>query len=160
MSDSQWVTCVSIGVYEHAVSKGSSYEVLEVKNENYRIKGNHGRLVWVSKIHFVEGIVEVPILLSWTFDDDINEYDFVDVTFTFTNGSKRWAIITTPEKLQKHFKRENVFPPGFNTHHLIILRSLSNEDVESTFRNLELQGRLESATLSLTPEKDAETSSA
>jgi hypothetical protein len=123
---------------------------LEVKNDNYRIKGNHQKFVWISKIHFIYGAVDVPLLESWCFDDEIDECNFIDVSFTFSNGSKRWAIVTTPEKLQNHFKKENVSPPGFNTHHLIIIRSFNEEDVEFTFRTLDLQGELEKATLPLT----------
>ncbi|MGZ8537229.1 MAG: hypothetical protein ACXWV9_03150 [Flavisolibacter sp.] len=32
------VTCISIGVYEHAVSKGNIYKVFNENIENYRMK--------------------------------------------------------------------------------------------------------------------------
>jgi hypothetical protein len=150
MTDFQQVTCVRVGMYEHALTKGKVYELLAVKNDNYRIKGNHQRLVWINRFYFSHGVVDVPLLESWCFDDDISEVNFIDVTFTFSNGSKRWAMVTTPEKLQSHFKNETIHPPGFNMHHLIIMRSFSDEDVELTFRTLDLQGELENATLPLT----------
>jgi hypothetical protein len=150
MADLQKVTCISVGVYEHAITKGKVYDLLAVENDNYRIKGNHDRLVWINKFYFSDGIINVPLLVSWCFDDDIDQINFIDVTFTFSNGSKRWAMVTTPEKLQSHFENAKVYPPGFNMHHLIILRSFRDEDVEVTFRTLDLQGDLEEATLPLT----------
>jgi hypothetical protein len=141
MTEQKHVTCVSVGIYEHVLSKGSVYEVVGIKNENYRIQGNHGRLVYISKTHFVEGSVEIPILASWQFDDNINEVNFIEVTFTFNDGSRRWAFVTTPEKLQSHFEG-NVYPPGLNMNHLIIIRTLNDDDVQTTFRTFDKQGQL------------------
>ena len=145
----KFITCRSIGTYGKSVTKGDSYEVLNEKDDLYRINGDNGKRIWINKLYFVEGVVKIPILTSWKFDDDIIMYDFIDVTFTLSDGSKRWSIITTPEKLANHFKKENLDPPGLNIHHLIILRSLNIEDVDRTFKNLDQQDELMEASNAL-----------
>lgn len=43
-------------------------------------------------------------LLNWKFDDDpkgsSEEWNWVEVTMTFEDGSERWSILYTPERLK------------------------------------------------------------
>jgi len=142
------VTCINIGMYEHALTKGKVYTVFNENIRNYRIEGNHGKRVWISKFYFIEGSEEIPLLVSWNFDDDVSE-DLIDVTFSFSDGTRRWAIITTPEKLVNHFNNKKIHPPGINIHHLIILRSLNEDDVNITFKYMDQHNKLTEATLQL-----------
>lgn len=39
----QIVTCTSVGVYEHAITRGEKYKVINQNTEKYRIIGDHGK---------------------------------------------------------------------------------------------------------------------
>ncbi|MGO4541660.1 hypothetical protein [Paenibacillus sp. 2TAB19] len=149
--DERLVTCTSIGVYGHAITRGNVYLVVTEDEDKYRVIGNHNKRVWISKDYFTEGEVEVPVLRHWKFDDDLDDFDLIEVTIIFSNGERRWCIITTPQRLVRHFEKPNLEPPGFNIRHLIIVKSVSKEDVDLTLRHLDEQGELEKATISLNP---------
>ncbi|GGG87099.1 hypothetical protein [Paenibacillus radicis (ex Gao et al. 2016)] len=136
------VTCISIGNYGHALLRGKTYTVFDEKNENYRITGNHGRRVWISKYYFVEGKHQIPILTSWKLDDEINEFELLEVTLTFTDSSKRWCLITTPDKLKNYLMDQVTSPPGINIQHLIIMKTLNQDDIEETLNYLDNQNEL------------------
>lgn len=140
--EDRYITCSSIGNYGHAISKGKTYKIINEDEEKYRVKGNHGRAVWISKYYFIEGIVSIPLLESWKFDDDINDFDLVEVTLTFTDGCKRWCLVTTPQKLVKHFSSDNLDPPGFNIQHLIVNKTLDISDVDKILKHLDEQDEL------------------
>ncbi|WP_340389705.1 hypothetical protein [Paenibacillus sp. FSL E2-0151] len=57
--------------------------------------------------------------------------------------------MTTPERLIKHFEKPNLDPPGINIQHLIIVRTMNDEDIEQTLKYLDEQGEVEKATLLL-----------
>jgi 5-carboxymethyl-2-hydroxymuconate isomerase len=102
--DAQIVTCNSIGVYEHALTRGRHYEIVDQDEDKYRIIGDNGKRVWISKGYFEAGKVPMLIMKSWQFDDDIETDNFVEITITFNNGTRRWCDLTTPKKLVEHFK--------------------------------------------------------
>ena len=62
------VTCKSVGVYEHALTRGKQYQVTEYSEEKYGIMGNHGKHVWISKGHFISGNISIPSMINWKFD--------------------------------------------------------------------------------------------
>ncbi|MFF2482735.1 hypothetical protein [Paenibacillus sp. NPDC058071] len=136
------VTCKCIGNYVHAITKGKSYEVIESSEDKFRISGNHGRRVWISKDYFIEGNIEIPILNNWRLDDDINEYNLIEVTLMFTNKSRRWCLITTPDKLKNYFNERELEPPGINIQHLIIVKTLTEDIIERTLLYLDNQDEL------------------
>ncbi|WP_235549421.1 hypothetical protein [Paenibacillus sp. Root444D2] len=88
-------------------------------------------------------------LLNWKFDDEIqgapDEWNWVEITLTFLDGSKRWSILYTPERLLNNLSRPNIDPPGLHIPHMIIVRSYRREDVERTLRFLEAESELISA---------------
>ncbi|WP_422657522.1 hypothetical protein ACK8P5_17400 [Paenibacillus sp. EC2-1] len=86
---------------------------------------------------------------NWCFDDDIETECFVEVALTFNDGSRRWCILTTPDKLVEHFASNSIDPPGIHIRHLIIMKTLNWEDVENTLRHLDHQGELEALTIAL-----------
>ena len=147
--DVRFITCTSVGVYGHAITKGSFYEVVAEDDDKFRIIGNQNRRIWINKCYFAEGKVEVPILQSWKFDDELDSYDLIEVTLTFNNGMKRWCLVTTPERLVKHFEQPNLDPPGCNIQHLIIVKTMNNGDIDRTLKNLDEQGEIEKATILL-----------
>jgi hypothetical protein len=80
-------------------------------------------------------------LLSWHFDDDplgsSDEWNWVEITMTFDDGSKRWSILYTPDRLKNNLTRNNIDPPGLFIPHMIVVRSYGKDDIERTLRYLE-----------------------
>ncbi|WP_145412106.1 hypothetical protein [Paenibacillus xylanexedens] len=147
--DRKLVTCTSIGVYGNALTKGKVYQAVSEEAHRYRIIGNHSKRVWIDKYYFADGEVKVPILSSWKFDDSLEDFNLIEVTITFNNGTRRWCLITTPERLVEHFKQAQLDPPSFNIQHLIIVRTMNDRDIEQTLKHLDEQGEIEKATLFL-----------
>lgn len=85
-------------------------------------------------------------LLHWKFDDDLdgssNDWNWVEITMVFEDGSKRWSMLYTPERLKNNLSRPNIDPPGLYAPHLILVRSYEKNDVERTLRSLELNNEL------------------
>lgn len=146
--DQQIVTCCSVGVYEHALKRGNQYIVNNERDDKYRISGNHGRLVWISRAHFIDGIITLPYLKEWKSEDDPIDYDLLEVDLIFSDGSKRWCLITTPSKLIHYFEKQSHLS-GFNIKNLLILKEINHEVIEQTLRYLEAQDRLTEASIAL-----------
>lgn len=143
------VTCTHIGVYKHAITKGKHYKVIEEKTDKFRVIGDHNKQVWIDKRYFVEDKADIPILKSWNLDDSVENYDLIETTLKFSNGTKRWCLLTTPEKLANHLSQSNLDPPGLHIKHLIILRTMNDVDIEEMLNYLDEQGELEQASLVL-----------
>lgn len=92
-------------------------------------------------------------LLSWCFDDDPNgsadEWNWVEITMAFDDGSRRWSILYTPERLKNNLSRMNIDPPGLFIPHMIIVRSYSEYDIEQTLKYLEHEYKLVAASRAL-----------
>ncbi|MNN38149.1 hypothetical protein D3C81_1521320 [compost metagenome] len=149
MAVERFVTCIGVGVYQHALIRGKHYEIIEESIDKYRIKGNHGRRIWISKGYFNEGIEVVSVMESWKFDDELDSFDLIEATISFSDQSKRWCLITTPQRLAKHFEQPNLDPPGCNIRHLIIVKTMNKEDIDRTLKYLDDQGELKEATKQL-----------
>ncbi|WP_054025014.1 hypothetical protein [Bacillus sp. FJAT-28004] len=89
-------------------------------------------------------------LLNWKYDDEVKgslgEWNWIEITLTFEDGSKRWSILYTPERLHNNLSRPNIDPPGFHIPHMIIVRSYESDDIEKVLRYHEAEGDLLSAT--------------
>lgn len=72
--------------------KGKVYQAVAEEADRFRIIGNHNKRVWIDKHYFVDGEVEIPILSSWKFDDQLEDFDLIEVTVTFNNGTRRWCF--------------------------------------------------------------------
>lgn len=86
-------------------------------DDKYRITGIHGKKVWISKHCFDEGKVQIPIMMNWQYDDDTNAFELIEVTISFTDNSKRWCLVTTPDRSRNYFFEQVSDPPGINLHH-------------------------------------------
>ncbi|MFC4777206.1 hypothetical protein ACFO9Q_10475 [Paenibacillus sp. GCM10023252] len=138
------VTCSSVGVYAHALTRGKPYEVLKIDDYKYRITGDHGKRVWIHRGHFMEGTVPIPSLVRWQFDDDVDDkLDFIDISMEFSDGSKRWSMVTTPEKLLKYFAYPDKV--GFHLENLINMKTLDQPVVDEILRELEQNDELNKA---------------
>lgn len=147
--ETRTLTCVSVLSYPHALTRGKVYEIAGISNGKYKIVGDHGKVVKIGPGAFIEGIVTIPAVVAWQFDDDIESTSLIEVTIRFSDGSGRWCIVTTPEKLLGHFQNQQMTPPGFNIRHLLIVRSINREDVNERIKSLESQNELNEATLPL-----------
>lgn len=142
------VTCCDVGVYEHALKRGNQYIVNNESDDKYRITGNHGRLVWIAKAYFIDGNITLPYLKEWKVEDNPAELDFIEVDLMFSDGSKRWCLITTPSKLADYFEKQ-MYGSGFNIRHLLILKEINYEAIEKTLRYLEDHDQLTEASRAL-----------
>ncbi|MFF2015900.1 hypothetical protein [Paenibacillus sp. NPDC058177] len=142
--------CSSIGNYEHALTKGKKYKILDEKEEMIRIVGDHGRRVWINKYYFYFNDEEVLILTDWKFDDDVETLEFIEITLTFNDRVKRWCIITTPDKLKQHFARLAAPElPGIHIGHMIIVQRIDVDTVNGFLRQMDNQDELLKASLPL-----------
>ncbi|GIO31801.1 MULTISPECIES: hypothetical protein [Paenibacillus] len=140
--EAQRIKCKSTGVYEHALTRGKIYEIVDEDENKYRIVGDHRRRIWISKSNFVP--IEEPVLImtTWQFDDEIDNYEFIEVSITFSDGSKRWCVITTPQKIVEYFDQEFMNLPGIYMKHLIIMKTTRTEEIEVMLRHLDNQNEL------------------
>jgi hypothetical protein len=82
--------------------------------------------------------LEVPEDPRGSFD----EWNWVEITMSFEDGSNRWSILYTPDRLKNNLSRLNIDPPGLFFAHMIIVRSYNEDDVERTLRYLEGENEL------------------
>lgn len=151
--DKPIVTCCSVGVYEHALKRGNQYMVHNENEDKYRIVGNHARLVWIAKAHFINGDITLPYLKEWKVEDDPTKLDFIEVDLMFSDGSKRWCLITTPSKLADYFEKQ-MDCLGFNIRHLLIVKDINHEVIEQTLQYLEAQDELTEASRAIHKENN------
>ncbi|CAM3153801.1 hypothetical protein PASE110613_17915 [Paenibacillus sediminis] len=89
---------------------------------------------------------EKPKLVSWSFDDEVGddstEWNWIEITLFFSDGSKRWSILYTPERLKNNLSRDNIDPPGLFIKHMIIVRSYSEHDIQRVLEELEFNNDL------------------
>lgn len=86
-----------------------------------------------------------PRLLNWHFDDEIgtdNPKDWIEITMHFTDGSKRWSILYTPERLLNNLSRPNIDPPGLHMQQLIVVRSYEFSDIDRVLKAFDEEDRL------------------
>jgi len=82
-----------------------------------------------------------PRLVTWRFDDEVRddptEWNWIEITMDFNDGSRRWSILYTPERLKNNLSRDNIDPPGLFIKHMIIVRSYSKSDIQRVLEDLE-----------------------
>ncbi|MHA7966746.1 hypothetical protein ACX93W_21785 [Paenibacillus sp. CAU 1782] len=88
-----------------------------------------------------------PRLLSWKFDDEVEtehpkEWNWIEITMYFTDGSKRWSILYTPERLLNNLSRPNIDPPGLHMQQLIVVRSYEVSDIDRVLRVFDEEDQL------------------
>ncbi|AYB43856.1 hypothetical protein V4V36_01230 [Paenibacillus lautus] len=83
----------------------------------------------------------IPKLISWQFDDEVvddpDEWNWIEITMVFSDGSKRWSILYTPERLLNNLNRANIDPPGLHIKHMIIVRSYQRSDIQRVLDELD-----------------------
>lgn len=146
------IVCISVGTYREALTRGHRYELfaLDPLRHQVRIRGDHGRTRWFPASHFdLEG-AEASVIVRWQFDDPIDDeaMDWVEVTVDLSDGSRRWCIFITPERIAQYLTRPGA-EPGMWGAHIIAVLCISPETVERVLRELDQQGELIECTMPL-----------
>ncbi|MBE1553064.1 hypothetical protein [Sporosarcina limicola] len=150
----QTIICRTIGEYTNNLTRGKSYQVIEINGEKelIRIICDLGRHRWFPQYYFNLDGTGVVSFISWTFDDEVTVdptvTNWIEISLEMSDGSKRWCMLYTPERLLNVFKQPNIDPPGMHLKHMIIVRSYTVGDVQWTLTSLEQQDELMKATLS------------
>lgn len=152
------ITCLSIGSYREALTRGRRYEMLgESATGNVKVRGDNGRTRWYSKHLFDLAGNHAPVLVDWQFDhphEIVNEFQAAtDVSFSLDDGTRRWCWFITPAHLAALLNQPYA-EPGMQGAHLIMVRSLAPGVVEKMLRHLDEQGELIGASLPLLPHDD------
>lgn len=155
----KFITCVCVGVFAGALTRGSRYEVLEedpVKRQ-VKVRGDNQRHRWYPAYCFdLEGN-PAPTLVSWQFDTSVEDEknDNVDVSFTLSDGTCRWSLFITPDNLNRLLSQP-YSTPGLWASHLVVVKLLSPTVVEAMLRHLDENGDLIPASLPINDEEDRE----
>lgn len=67
-----------------------------------------------------------------------------------SDGSERWCILYTPERLRNLLQLPNIYPTGLHIKHMIVVKSYNIEDIQSVLDYLNQEDELIGATLPLT----------
>lgn len=149
------VICRVVGVYSGALTRGKSYEVFEINNdkEMVRVKGDNEKHRWFPFYCFNFDGENIIDIVSWKFDDEVtkepNETNWIEISMRMSDGSERWCILYTPERLNNYFQQPNIYPNGLHIKHMIVVRSYEMEDVQSVLDYLNEEDELIGATLPL-----------
>jgi len=168
------IVCTSSGVYREALTRGKAYELLghdETKRQ-VKVRGDNRRGRWYPAGCFDLTGRTVPILLvGWRFDDpvrdDLNGRDetnnWVDVVMEFSDGTKRWCSLTTPEYLKRLLEPRDdpsrwsgANEPAVWSASMIVMRDLADVTVDWTLKYLDSQDELLSHSELLGGEEDKE----
>ncbi|MGE5396631.1 MAG: hypothetical protein ACM3MK_03720 [Chitinophagales bacterium] len=151
--------CRKTSGFADALIRGNTYEILaeDLEKSQVKVKGENARARWFPAYCFDFNCRPVPMLVDWRFDDPVSENDdgtdpnWVEVSFTLSDGSRRWLILYTPERLLSSLRRPDIDPPGLFIPHMVIVRSLEKEDVERTLCYLDEEDELIEASKELDP---------
>lgn len=93
-----------------------------------------------------------PRLVRWHFDDDVKadnleEWNWIEITVYFTDESRRWSILYTPERLLNNLSRPNIDPPGLHMKQLIVVRSYEVSDIDRVLKVFDEEDKLIEASI-------------
>ncbi|MBD8840042.1 MULTISPECIES: hypothetical protein [Paenibacillus] len=88
-----------------------------------------------------------PRLVGWRFDDEVRsdhpeDWNWIEITMVFTDGSRRWSILYTPERLLNNLSRLDIDPPGLHMQQLIVVRSYEVDDIERVLNVFDEEDKL------------------
>jgi len=158
----KWITCLSVSVYEQALTRGSKYELLEMDKikAQVRLRGDNGRTRWFSTDCFDLDGGEAPTLVRWWFAEKVEDEncDCVDVSFELSDGTCRWCWVCTPDYLKQLLESRSdpkkwgsEFEPAFWDPHTIIMLRIADNEVDWMLRELDRQGQLLTASMLFEP---------
>lgn len=152
---SEIVVCNDIGPYLEALTRGNEYEVIaeDEEKEQFKIKGDNNRSRWFKKYYFVSSGISVPVIVSWKFDDSVedssaNSLEHIEISILFNDGQTRWCSICTKSGLMDYLER-NMDGNVYLIENQIIVRSFSYESVNDALNDLDQHNQLIISTKSL-----------
>jgi len=131
--------CINELVYSQHITKRRSYEIVDSKEDQIRIKSNKGKLVWLPSHCFTED--RIPEITSIDIDDEIDdpENDVVEVTISFDSGEKRWVTFSTIQWLYQLLDENTDYVLGTG---FIILKEMNRKNIEIAISDLDKQHKL------------------
>ena len=155
----QLITCISIGVYKGALTRGKQYELLAEERHQVKVRGDNHRTRWYPAFNFDMSGGMVPILVEWWFHDPVHDplnnrdetNSQVEVTVKLSNGDLRWLSLFTPKYLASLLEpRSNpadrdkryAFEPAIWGAHIVVIHDLAIETVDWTLKHIDEQGDL------------------
>lgn len=151
------IICKDICNYEGMITRGKGYKALEMDDNQkiVRIWTDNGRKRWFPYYCFELDGKDVPVLMDWKFDDEVtedtNESNWIEISFTLSDGTTRWSILYTPERLTNALMEANIDPPGIHIQHMIVVRSYEKKDISRVLKYLDDHDELISASRLLSP---------
>ena len=151
------VTCKISYLHPGMLTRGKKYKVIDINEDKalIRIVADNGRTRWFSSYKFnLEG-KEIPMLIDWKFDDNIEQVKrddyltWVEVSFNLSDGTKRWCKLLTPELLSKILNQPNINSPGWYIPNVILVRSFDIQDVDTVLKELDEDDNLIDASIEL-----------
>ncbi len=137
------ITCRNATSYTEMLTRGKKYMVLDIDHNKSCVKivGDNGKTRLFPLGSFDLDGNDVPMLVSWSFDDNIEEVkreDFltwVEVTIEMSNGTKRWCKLLTAELISKILSLPSNF--GIYYPNMIIVKSFNYNDVDSMLKEMD-----------------------
>jgi hypothetical protein len=144
-------TCVHVGVYEHALSYGDQYAILEHDTEKHQVqvRGDNGKKRWFPTYCFDMTGAPAVRLVRMTIDDPLDRPS-VDVVLEFSDGQQRWCYFITPETLSRcsgYAQVDGERLLSFGSRHEIVVSSITRGLIEQSLSYMESQGKLLDCTL-------------
>ncbi|MFF2175430.1 hypothetical protein ACFVT8_03035 [Lysinibacillus sp. NPDC058147] len=147
--------CRKHGAYPEVLTRGNKYQLVDINNdkEMVRIKCDNGRVRWFPLYLFSVNREDVIELISWKFDDevsnDVTETSWIEISLKMSDGSERWCILYTPERLGNFLQQPNLYPTGLHIKNMIVVKSYNIEDIQNVLDYLNQEDELIGATLPL-----------
>jgi len=141
------VTCISVSNYAHALTRGKRYTVVATDEKGQiRLRGDNNRTRWYPGGIFDFENRPVPMMVSFTIDDPIEDDYFVEVTVTLSTGEQRYCVFVTPYTLANYGGQTIIAGRQIRLHYgnanLIIVSELDAELIEAILRVIDSQNEL------------------
>lgn len=140
------VFCIDESMYNMHLTKHNVYKVhkVDLEKQMIRIKGDAGRLVWISTLCFSK--IKQPKIVKIAIDDALNNSNnvCVEVTIKYENNARRWTTFMTVQYLQELLIGGKYFHSG----KFIFVKSLSKKIILETIKELDLNNELNDVTRS------------
>ena len=138
------IYCINESSYSDHITKRKEYGIADLKDGQFRIKNNNGKLVWIPSYCFVDRLI--PSISHINIDDEITDSkkDNVEVTIEFDNGEKRWTSFLTCDWLKEKLVNHWDFFIGSNC---IFIDNLTKEDIDNAIFQLDKQDQLNSVSM-------------
>ncbi|MEQ6123498.1 hypothetical protein AAON49_04800 [Pseudotenacibaculum sp. MALMAid0570] len=134
-----FVYCIIEEIYSDYITKGKRYFIVDVKHDQVKIKNDNEYYVWIPSYCFSS--IKPLSIVSIVVDDKIidSKKDFVEVTFTFDDESKRWVTFMTILHLKSLY---NEYRNYFTSSKVIFVEELIEEEIYQIINDLHRNNEL------------------